>query len=269
MFEIAPRHLILTLYGLYARDEHNWLSVRSVVKLMADLGIDSAGVRSSISRLKRREVLESLKVDSAAGYSLSSEALELVREGDVRIFGPKRAVESDGFLLVTFSVPESERDRRHQLRTVLSGLGFGTVSPGVWIAPSVLQDEAVRTLANRDLTPYVDVFRASYEEFGDLAERVSRWWDLTSIQAEYSEFIDTFDPIRTSWRTSAKEPLQAFQTYVPMLTAWRRLPYLDPGLPISVLPRNWSGIRATELFVDLDALLRQPAREHALSTIHS
>lgn len=37
MADITPRRLILTLYGLYARDEHNWLSVRSVVKLMEEL----------------------------------------------------------------------------------------------------------------------------------------------------------------------------------------------------------------------------------------
>lgn len=269
MLDIAPRRLILTLYGLYARDERNWLSVSSVIRLMEDLGVDSAGVRSSISRLKRRGVLDAMKVHSSAGYSLSAEALELVREGDVRIFGPKRATEADGLVLVVFSVPESERDRRHQLRTVLSGLGFGTVSPGVWVVPGVLYDDTVRTLDNRGLSPYVDVFRASYKEFGSFKERVTRWWDLEAIQAQYSEFIDAFAGVRSSWRRSAKEPAQAFVSYVPMLTVWRRLPYLDPGLPLSVLPRDWAGSRATELFTDLDALLRQPAREHALATIHA
>ena len=168
MPDVTPRRLILTLYGLYARDEHNWLSVRSVVKLMEDLGIDSPGVRSSISRLKRRGVLDPMKVDAAAGYSLSDEALEVLREGDVRIFGPKRSTEADGLVMVAFSVPESERERRHQLRTVLSGLGFGTVSPGLWVAPSVLYDETVRILDHRGLAPYVEVFRATYENFGTL-----------------------------------------------------------------------------------------------------
>jgi phenylacetic acid degradation operon negative regulatory protein len=267
--DTTPRRLILTLYGLYARDEHNWLSVRSVVKLMEDLGVDSAGVRSSISRLKRRGVLEPLKVDGAAGYSLSAEALEVLREGDVRIFGPKRATEADGLVMVAFSVPESERERRHQLRTVLSGLGFGTVSPGLWVAPSVLHDETVRILDNRGLAPYVEVFRASYENFGTFADRVSRWWDLDSIQAEYRDFIASFEPVKASWRASSKDPRDAFASYVPMLTVWRRLPYLDPGLPLSVLPPDWSGSRASELFADLEALLKQPAREHALGVIHA
>ena len=269
MPDTTPRRLILTLYGLYARDEHNWLSVRSVVKLMADLGIDSAGVRSSISRLKRRGVLEPRKLESAAGYSLSTEALEVLRAGDVRIFGPKRATETDGLVMVAFSVPESERERRHELRTVLSGLGFGTVSPGLWVAPSLLHDETVRILQNRGLAPYVEVFRATYENFGTFGDRVARWWDLDAIQAEYLDFIATFEPVKTTWKASAKLPQDAFASYVPMLTVWRRLPYLDPGLPLAVLPADWSGSRASELFADLEALLKQPARQHALGVIHA
>jgi phenylacetic acid degradation operon negative regulatory protein len=266
--DLTPRRLILTLYGLYARDEHNWLSVRSVVKLMEDLGVDSSGVRSSISRLKRRGVLQPMKVGSSAGYALSDDALAVLRAGDVRIFGPTRAIEADGLVMIAFSVPESERERRHQLRTVLSSLGFGTVSPGLWVAPSLLHDETIRMLQHRGLAPYVEVFRATYENFATFAERVGQWWDLESIQAEYLDFITTFEPVKKSWSSSSKEPRDAFVSYVPMLTVWRRLPYLDPGFPLSVLPSGWSGTRATDLFADLEALLRQPARAHASSVIH-
>ena len=44
MTQAAPRQLITTLYGLYARAEHDWLSVASLVRLMADLGVDAAAV---------------------------------------------------------------------------------------------------------------------------------------------------------------------------------------------------------------------------------
>ena len=66
MREVAPRRLILSLYGLYARPEGNWLSVAALVALMEDLGVDSAAVRSSVSRLKKRGVLEALKRDGAS-----------------------------------------------------------------------------------------------------------------------------------------------------------------------------------------------------------
>ena len=98
-------------------------------------------MRSSISRLKRRGLLDAAP-DGVAGYALSEEAREILAEGDGRIFGRRRAEPSDGWVLVVFCVPEAERDQRHELRSQLTWLGFGTVSPGVWIAPAHLSDEA-------------------------------------------------------------------------------------------------------------------------------
>jgi phenylacetic acid degradation operon negative regulatory protein len=267
--EIAPRRLILTLYGLYARDEHNWMSVSSVVRLMGDLGVDSAGVRSSISRLKRRGVLQSMKSGSAAGYALSESALEVLREGDVRIFDRRRARVSDGFVLVVFSIPESEREKRHTLRTTLSGMGFGTAAPGVWVAPGHLREEVGRTLERRGLSSYVDLFMAHHEGFSPLCRKVSQWWDLDSINARYGDFLARFSDAHARWKGAEDGTRAAFEIYVPMLTVWRRLPYLDPGLPPELLPEGWLGGRAADLFGDLDALLRTPAREHALTTIHA
>ncbi|HEY7044006.1 MAG TPA: PaaX family transcriptional regulator C-terminal domain-containing protein, partial [Nocardioidaceae bacterium] len=53
----------------------------------------------------------------------------------------------------------------------------------------------------------------------------------------------------------------AFADYVSTLTAWRRLPYLDPGLPDDLLPKGWSGARAADLFFDLRDRLSRPAAD--------
>src|SRR5262245_3140885 len=131
----SPRHLILSLFGLYARDEANWLSVRSLIALRADLDVDAAATRSSVSRLKKRGVLEPARVDGQAGYALSDGALAVLREGDARIWSRPRASVGDGWLVVVFSVPEAERGERHELRSPVTRLGLGTAAPAVWGAP--------------------------------------------------------------------------------------------------------------------------------------
>src|SRR5256885_11034459 len=100
------------------------------------LGWDEPGVRSSISRLKRRGILHASRRDGAAGYALSGEALAILREGDRRIFRRERAILGDGWLLAVFSVPEAGRQKRHVPRSQLARLGFGPPPPGVWIAPA-------------------------------------------------------------------------------------------------------------------------------------
>jgi phenylacetic acid degradation operon negative regulatory protein len=261
--------LILTVFGLYARSEDNWLSVASVVRLMSDLGLDEGAVRSSVSRLKRRGVLRPERHGKAAGYSLEGSTLEILAEGDTRIFERTRADAGDGWLLVVFSVPESEREKRHELRVSLTQLGFGTAAPGVWVAPGNLAAEVRRTLERRGLSGYVDLFSGDHVAFGPLTAKVREWWDLDELAGLYLEFLRQYRPVLDRARADGATPLDAFRTYVPMLTQWRRMPYRDPGLPLRLLPRGWSGETAGLLFDDLHQALGAPAREHAMTVIHS
>ncbi|NUR05543.1 MAG: PaaX family transcriptional regulator [Nocardioidaceae bacterium] len=261
--DVQPRQLITTLYGLYARAEDGWLSVASLVRLMEDLGVDAAAVRSSVSRLKKRDVLRSEPREGRAGYALSPATLEVLREGDERIWSRPRATAADGWLVVVFSVPESEREKRHALRSQLTRLGFGSAAPGVWVAPGTSYDEVVRTLDRRGLTAYTEFFRGDYLGAGDVGARMREWWDLEAMAAAYADFVAGFA------RTPTDVPVDAaYRSYVPMLTAWRRLPYLDPGLPLEHLPADWAGSAARELFEDLDAALRRPAEKHAQALLH-
>jgi phenylacetic acid degradation operon negative regulatory protein len=263
-----PRQLIVTLYGLYARQNHGWLSVAAVVRLMGDLGVDEQAVRSSISRLKRRGLLVAKRVGGAAGYELSPVAHEILADGDARIFGRRRATVADGWLLVVFSVPESERDKRYQLRSQLTRLGFGTVAPGVWVAPGHLETEANEVLARLGVTGYAEVFRGRHVAFGNLRDNVSTWWDLAALCSLYEVFLGRYRPVRERWSGGgAGDAAEAFAVYVEMLTAWRQLPYADPGLPLDLLPAGWNGVEAEELFAALRERLAGPAGRHAAAAL--
>jgi phenylacetic acid degradation operon negative regulatory protein len=262
-----PRQLIVTVYGLYSRAEGGWMSVAALISLLTDLGVDEPAVRSSISRLKRRGILHASRRDGAAGYALSDEALAILREGDRRIFRRERATLGDGWLLAVFSVPEAERHKRHVLRSQLARLGFGTAAPGVWIAPAHLHDATVGALRRLGLDSYADLFRADHIAFGDLAAKVRQWWDLDQLESLYGQFLDANGPLLRRWRSDPAGEREAFADYVRVLTDWRRLPYLDPGLPAELLPRNWIGSRAAELFFTLQARLEEAARAHVARVI--
>ena len=88
--------------------------------------------------------------------------------------------------------------------------------------------------------------------------------DLDEMAGLYGAFVEDFAGLRGI----DPEPREAFRAYVPMLTAWRRLPYLDPGLPLAHLPEGWAGLAAADLFGELDASLRKPADVHAQSVLH-
>jgi phenylacetic acid degradation operon negative regulatory protein len=260
---LRPRALIVSTYGAFARDAGGWLSVASLIRLMAELGVDEPSVRSSISRLKRRGLLAAARLDGAAGYELSAPAREILAEGDRRIFQRPESRVSDGWVLVVYSVPEAERDRRHILRSKLTWLGFGTAAPGVWIAPAHLYDEARETLERLEMTPYVDLFRADHLAFADVRTCVGHWWNLDALQHMYDEFLTAWRPVSARWRRRrSPDDGRAFADYVRALTDWRRLPFLDPGLPASLLPKGWHGTRAADLFDSIEGTLHGPAQRH-------
>ncbi|WP_438291181.1 PaaX family transcriptional regulator [Streptomyces sp. HUAS TT7] len=263
----TPRSLIVTLYGAYGRETSGSLAVAELIRLLAAVGVDAPSVRSSVSRLKRRGLLVAQPTTAgAAGYALSPDARQLLDDGDRRIYAHPSPQASDGWVLAVFSVPESERSKRHVLRSRLAGLGFGTAAPGVWLAPARLYDETRHTLERLQLAPYVDLFRGEHLGFAPTAEAVARWWDLPAIAKQHEDFLDRHEPVLRAWESRAHartdaaadtDAEAAYRDYLLALDSWRRLPYADPGLPAELLPDGWPGGRSAEVFGRLHELLRE------------
>lgn len=273
-----PAPLIVTIYGLYGRSVDtpgtpalptgtadsaprpaahagDWLPISALVRLLAELDVDEPSARSAISRLKRRGLLVADRRGGVAGYGLSPEAGAILDEGDARIFSPAEPSLADGWVLAVFSVPESERAQRHTLRTQLSALGFGAAAAGVWVAPAHRYELTAAALRRHRLDGYVDLFRAEYLAFGDIGELARKWWDLGALRAAYTEFMHCHDAAAAE----AVTPARAFAAWVRALTAFRRLPYRDPGLPVELLPADWPAPAARELFATLRETLGGPA----------
>src|SRR4051812_47734729 len=166
----------MTFFGAFLRRLGGWIAVADLIALMAELGLDAQAVRSSVSRLKRRGVIESERRGGAAGYRLTERGEAILRAGDARIYGRARtddATRRNGpaWLLVVFSIPEAQRSLRHRLRAGLSGLGLGLVAPAVWIGPAHLRDEIERLVAELGVADRVDLFAA------DPLADPGRFWD--------------------------------------------------------------------------------------------
>jgi phenylacetic acid degradation operon negative regulatory protein len=253
----APRSLIVTFYGAYGRFTPGPVPVAELIRLLAAAGVDAPSVRSSVSRLKRRGLLLPARTEAgAAGYVLSPDARQLLDDGDRRVYAASPP-EDGTWVLAVFSVPESERQKRHVLRSRLAGLGFGTAAPGVWIAPARLYEETRHTLERLRLDTYVDLFRGAHLGYAPTAEAVARWWDLAGIAKQHEAFLDRHARVLRDWEDRAGTPAEeAYRDYLLALDSWRHLPYADPGLPAPLLPPDWPGARSAAVFRALHERLR-------------
>jgi len=254
--------LVLTIVGLYLRRVGGWMPTAGLVRLADEVGSPGPLTRTAIARLKKRGILAGTRRDGVAGYAVRAEAVRMLERGDRRIFAPRNMAADAPWCLISFSLPEDQRQVRHQLRRRLSWIGCGTVAPALWICPDFLSEEVEEILRDLGIRNAATVFRTELPRTGGpIDEAIAQWWDLPAIDALHRDFIKTMDGLLPASPSSA----DAFRAYVTGIDAWRVIPYLDPGLPLSLLPADWPGRESTALFAELSDRLAGPAWQHVRS----
>jgi phenylacetic acid degradation operon negative regulatory protein len=260
--------MILTFYGIFRESFGGWISIAHLIRLMAEVDVDAPSVRSAVSRLKRRGLIEAHSVAGSAGYSPSAGGQRLLAEGDPRIFGRTSSTLEDGWVLAVFSVPESERDKRHVLRSRLERLGFGSAASGVWIAPQHLAEEARDRIESLALSGYVEIFEGARMPASELRAAVRRWWNLDDLADIYQGFCAAYEPMMRRWSQQRLDGPAAFADYMRVVDSWRKIVYRDPRLPPELLPARWIGSHAEEIFFGLHAALHEAAEKHVTSVLN-
>ena len=249
----SPGSLIVSFAGSYLRELGGWISVADLIRCLNAVDVGESSVRQALMRLKSRGFVAAERRSGDAGYVLTEAGLHDLETGDRRIFRHGQAGEDDGWVLAVFSVPETDRHLRHRLRNELSWLGFGTVSPGVWVAPGPLAGPSRDLLTAADLDHYVTWFQAHH--LGEVD--VAAWWDLSGLEGQYAEFLTRWQSPDISGGRLSDEA--AFAHYLRLIDAWRLFPRLDPGLPATLLPADWPARQAWEVFRDLREQWSAPA----------
>jgi phenylacetic acid degradation operon negative regulatory protein len=264
---LRSKSLVVDLYPAFIRDLGGWIAIADLVELMGDLGVEDQVARATVSRFVRKGLLERNVVDGRVGYQLTEVSARNIDANEQRVFSPlSRARIEEGWVLCTFSIPEEIRAMRHQLRSALTWLGFGILTDGLWIAPGRVLPQAQRTVRWLGLEHHVDLFEAHYRAFDDPTSLVKRCWDLSGMREAYLTYIDTFEPVLAAHQTGPVAHREAFIDYLSAVAGWRRLPY-DPGIPTELLPADWEGVRAGELFEKLRQRLEPAAKRHVIRVV--
>jgi phenylacetic acid degradation operon negative regulatory protein len=253
--------LLRTIVGSILRPLGGWMSSAGAVELLAALDIPSSTARSALTRLCARGVLVREVRSGAAGYALTPAAIPMLERGDLRIFADRTPAAADSWCLLSYSIPENHRTRRHRLRRHLESLGCGTVSDGLWIAPARLADDLREAAAALAAPGEATLFTDVRPDTADLPTLVADWYDLDRMRATHTTFLTRF--------ADAPAPAtdrEAFARWMRALDEWRVIPYLDPNLPAVALPADWPGPRSAALFAGLCSTLAPRALTYARIT---
>jgi phenylacetic acid degradation operon negative regulatory protein len=272
MITKRPQDLVFTLYGEYLQNLRRPVWVGTLIALLRPFGLSEGAVRTVLSRMTRKRWLRRRRHGRHAYYDLTSRGRKLLSEGHERIFHPSWDEEWDGqWYLLSYSIPEDVRHLRDRLRVRLAWLGFGSLGNGIWISPHDLGRRVSEMAEEMGIREHLVCFRAQHLGATDHFDLVGRCWDLGGLAARYHGFLRLWTPgldvIRAGLADRTLTDEGCFVRRFNLIHEFRRFPLEDPYLPKALLPDEWPGETAAELFAKLHHLLEERADRYVESIL--
>ena len=253
----SARSLLLTVLGEFVLPRGVPVWSGALVAGLAHVGVEEKAARQALSRTAAEGLLTPERDGRRVRWQLSSAGVRLLTEGTERIYGFGRLVEQwDGrWLVLAVTVPETQRQLRHRLRTRLTWSGLGSPMPGLWVTPDAGKAREVAA-AVTELGVDAYSFTGPFGPVGEEQRVVAAAWALDDVQRRYEDFLEEFAD------DDVDDQAEAFHAQVSLVQEWRRFPFLDPGLPAALLPDSWPGPAAAELFRDRHGGWHRAAQAH-------
>lgn len=229
---------------------------------MAPFGVPESTTRVVVTRLRKEGWLDSRRDGRETVYGLTGSAYAMLDEGRQRIFERASGPWDGDWHMVIYSVPETERALREQLRKKLAWLGFGPLSSSVYVSPHDRADALREQFAGQHPALRIDHFRSRSDGADADRDIASRAWDLDELDRDHAEFLDRYESLLAGCRTgSGPAGADALVERMRLINDYRRFPFRDPDLPIELLPQGWRGRQAHEVFLEIHGHLRRSAEE--------
>lgn len=252
----SARSLLLTVLGEYVLPRGGTVWTSTLLESLALFGIEDKAARQALSRAAKAGWLVSERVGREARWRLTERGRMLLAEGSARIyaFDPTRGDWDGKWLVLVISIPEERRADRNVLRTRLAWASFGSLGQGVWLSPDSGRQAVVESIFDGLERPTRLVsFVTELGGLSDARNVVADAWDLVELERHYRAFITEFAAVAET------DASLAFTVNTRIVHEWRKFPFTDPGLPTSLLPRDWPGHRAHALFQQLHSELSTQA----------
>ena len=246
-----PQHLLVTLLGDYWHGRTEHLPSAAIVELLAEFEISEPSARAALNRLTKRGLLVSSKRGRNTYYGVEPRALPLLQGTFRRIvaFGTHESRPWDGrWTLVAFSIPETQRQLRHAVRTNLRWLGFAALYDGLWCSPWEDQDAVFAKLSELGVGS-ATVIRAEIDPRSTVQAAVGM--GSAGAEGEVRGVRGGVLPGPRGRRRGALTATQALVSRTKVMDEWRTFIGLEPELPSELLPGDWPRGRLHDLAFEL------------------
>ena len=258
---IRAGSLIITIFGDAIAPRGGTVWIGSLIRVLADFGINERLVRTSVFRLTRDLWLEVDQVGRRSYYSLSDDGSDRFEQATARIYGDPRQSWSGDWCLVLLAGLDAEQ--KETVRKELGWLGFGAISTNVLAHPTPDLADVDAVLRQHGVDRDLVVMRGTTlgkKQDDAMRVLVHKSWSLDELDRRYAGFVEQFRPVFRAARKARRiDERVAFQVRTLLIQEYRRILLRDPLLPAELLPAGWNGTAAYQLCRNLCQLVYQPA----------
>jgi phenylacetic acid degradation operon negative regulatory protein len=264
---VKPRSIVFDLFGDYVRyGSGGEIRLRALTSLLDSFGVGESTVRVVMNRLRREEWFDARREGRETVYALNDRSWRLLDEGRARIFERASGPWDRRWSMVIYTVPESDRALREELRKELSWLGFGALAASTWVSPWDRLGAVEEHFGGSDVIR-LDLLRCESTGLAKDREMVARCWDLDALNADYESLLRTYRPRLADYRAGRLEPRDALVERMRLTHDYRLFPFRTPDFPDELVPASWRGGEAHELFLTAHELLRERAEAYYRSVV--
>ena len=254
---MKPRSVVFDLFGDHLRYHGGAVPTRALVELLEVFAVGEPTARIALARMRREGWFDTRREGRHAVYTLTDKSWRLLDEGRTRIFERTHPTWDGQWRMVIYAVPEQDRAERERLRRALSWLGFGPLATATWVSPHERLDYVERSL--RDTSARLDLLTCRSRDRATDLDMVERCWDLKALGRDYQDFVSRLEDLPATSELARLPGPDALRLRIELVSCYRHFPFRDPDLPVELLPGDWPGHRAHDLFAAAHEALAQPA----------
>jgi len=240
------------IFGLMASFNKESYAIADLIHLTSPFGLTKTSLRTNLSRMKKKQILDSNKIGKKVFYRMSVKG-NAISSNVAQSFKQLNWDNWDGkWWGIIFSVPEINKEARHKIRKKLTAYRFASLHPGFWIRPRNKNEKIEVKLKKVFEDNYCNVIIFDY--FKEIEKKeIIKLWKLDKIN---DSFIEGLDLIHNKLKIiknislieALKEKMVTGNTIIKILFA-------DPLLPDIFLPDNWIGVELKKAFHDFDKIM--------------
>lgn len=261
--------ILLFIFNVFLTEKKvTELPLKKILKILEPFKKNETAVRMGLSRGVQNGLLVNVKKEHEVYYQLTDLAIQSLKHWGktMRTFQQRVTLQKEAWSgkwnIIYFLVTVTD-----ELAYSLRQLDYGALEKHLWISPYDFSKEILALAGEKGLSNSMYLFRSELIGNRQPGEIVSEVWPVEELNKKYIQYI-----------TDLKKAIKELDT--EFLQGGAILPFLhqyglrifeimqdDPQLPLQLLPPDWSGIQATQLFTSTREQLLPKANAFIAETI--